>query len=61
VHGRRDRYVPLSDAYALYERLGEPRRLVVLSDFGHGEASFSPQFAVILEELITELLSLKRC
>lgn len=57
VHGRRDRYVPLSDAYALFERLGEPRRLVILSDFGHGEASFSPRFAVILEELIAELLS----
>jgi alpha-beta hydrolase superfamily lysophospholipase len=56
VHGRRDRYVPVSDAYALYERLGEPRRLVVLPSFGHGEAGFSDEFAVMLEELIADLL-----
>ncbi len=56
VHGRRDRYVPLADAYALYERLGEPRRLVVLREFGHGEAGFDPEFADRLYDLIGELL-----
>ena len=56
VHGRRDRYVPVSDAYALYERLGEPRRLVVLPRFGHGEAAFTDEFAMMLETLIAELL-----
>ena len=56
VHGRRDRYVPVSDAYALYERLGEPRRLVVLPRFGHGEAGFTDEFAVMLEALIADLL-----
>lgn len=56
VHGRRDRYVPVSDAYALYERLSEPRRLVVLPRFGHGEAGFTDEFAVMLETLIADLL-----
>jgi pimeloyl-ACP methyl ester carboxylesterase len=56
VHGGRDRYVPLSDATALHERLRSPRRLVVLPDFGHGEAGFGPDFAGVLERLILELL-----
>jgi pimeloyl-ACP methyl ester carboxylesterase len=58
VHGGRDRYVPLRDAQALHERLGSPRRLIVLPDFGHGEAGFGPGFAEILERLIYELLGL---
>ena len=56
VHGARDRYVPLADAYALYDRLGEPRRLVVLPNFGHGEAGFAPEFADRLTDLISDLL-----
>ncbi len=56
IHGGRDRYVPLSDAKALHERLRSPRRLVVLPDFGHGEAGFGPDFAGVLERLILELL-----
>jgi len=56
IHGARDRYVPLADAYALYDRLGEPRRLVVLRDFGHGEAAFDLPFADRLNDLIGDLL-----
>jgi pimeloyl-ACP methyl ester carboxylesterase len=56
IHGGRDRYVPLSDATALHDRLRSPRRLVVLPDFGHGEAGFGPDFADVLERLIVELL-----
>ncbi|MDQ1521761.1 MAG: hypothetical protein QOI55_2834, partial [Actinomycetota bacterium] len=44
VHGRRDHYVPVLDAHALYDRLAEPRRLVVLPNFGHGEAGFDAAF-----------------
>ena len=58
VDGLRDRYVPLREAYALFERLGEPRRLVVLRRFGHGEAAFTDEFAVRLERLVAELLEL---
>jgi pimeloyl-ACP methyl ester carboxylesterase len=60
VHGGRDHYVPLDDAYALYDRLGEPRRLVVLPGFGHGEAGFTAEFAVMVESLITDLLATGR-
>ena len=56
IHGARDRYVPLADAYALYDRLGEPRRLVVLRNFGHGEAGFDPEFADRLTDLVGDLL-----
>jgi alpha-beta hydrolase superfamily lysophospholipase len=56
VHGARDRYVPLADAYALYDRLEEPRRLVVLHDFGHGEAGFDAEFADRITLLIDDLL-----
>ena len=56
VHGGRDRYVPLADAYALYERLGEPRRLVVVREFGHGEAGFDRAFADRIYDLIDDLL-----
>lgn len=57
IHGRRDRYVPVGDAYELYARLGEPRRLVILPQFGHAEAGFTPEFFTLLEELIRELLA----
>jgi len=57
VHGLRDRYIPLSQAKALYERLREPRRLVVLDDFGHGEAGFSPSFDLMLAQLVTDLVT----
>ena len=60
VHGRRDRYVPLADAYALYDRLREPRRLVVLDDFGHGEAGFNRKFADVLFDLIGDMLDGRR-
>jgi pimeloyl-ACP methyl ester carboxylesterase len=56
VHGLRDRYVPVSEAHALHDRLRAPRRLVVLPSFGHGEAGFDPGFAVMLDDLIRELL-----
>jgi alpha-beta hydrolase superfamily lysophospholipase len=57
VHGGRDRYVPLADAHALYDRLGEPKRLIVLPRFGHGEAGFTSDFAVRLGRLIADLLA----
>jgi fermentation-respiration switch protein FrsA (DUF1100 family) len=56
VHGRRDHYVPLVDAHDLYDRLAEPRRLVVLPNFGHGEAGFDASFATRLVELVTDLV-----
>jgi pimeloyl-ACP methyl ester carboxylesterase len=57
VHGGRDRYVPLSEARALQERLKGPSRLVVLPGFGHGEAGFDHAFGIALGRLINELLA----
>jgi pimeloyl-ACP methyl ester carboxylesterase len=59
VHGERDRYVPVSEARELYDRLGEPRLLVVLPWFGHGEAGFNPQFATMTVALIQRLLAMR--
>lgn len=56
VHGDRDRYVALTDARALHQRLATPHRLVVLSKFGHGEAAFGPELADLLAGLIREML-----
>jgi pimeloyl-ACP methyl ester carboxylesterase len=58
VHGTRDRYVPLVDAYNLYKQLADPRRLVILPTFGHGEAGFNPSFAVQLVNLINDAIRL---
>jgi pimeloyl-ACP methyl ester carboxylesterase len=60
VHGERDRYVPVRDAYALYDRLGDPRRLVVLPRFGHAEAGFDEPFAQLLGRLVVDLLESRR-
>jgi pimeloyl-ACP methyl ester carboxylesterase len=56
VHGLRDRYVPVSEAHALHERLRAPRRLVILPAFGHGEAGFDAHFGALLADLIDSLL-----
>jgi len=59
VHGGRDRYVPVSDAHALYDRLDEPRLLVILPRFGHGEAGFTSEFAAMAVSLIARLLTMR--
>lgn len=57
VHGGKDRYVPVSDAHELYDRLREPRLLVVLPGYGHAEAGFDDDFAEMLERLVPRLLA----
>ncbi|HET6873493.1 MAG TPA: hypothetical protein VFH70_01870, partial [Acidimicrobiales bacterium] len=56
IHGERDRYVPVDDAVLIHSRLAGPRRLVVLPDFGHAEAAYSPAFADVVEDVIDGLL-----
>ena len=48
--------MPLSDAFALYEQLGDPRRLVVLLRFGHAEASFRAGFVAAFEVVLRDVL-----
>lgn len=56
VHGGRDPYVPAEDAELLVERLAGPKRLVLLPEFGHAEASYSPDLVGLLDSLVEELL-----
>lgn len=56
VHGTNDPYVPLSDAFALYEELRDPRSLVVLPRFGHAEAGFGDAFVSAFEAVVREVL-----
>ncbi|MCU1345659.1 MAG: peptidase, partial [Acidimicrobiia bacterium] len=56
VHGRKDRYIPVGQAHELYEQLREPRRLMVLDDFGHAEAGFSPAFNLMLTSHVADLI-----
>lgn len=56
VHGGRDRYVPMGDAHAIFDALEEPKTLVTLPYFGHGEAGFDLEFAVLLRDLINQLV-----
>lgn len=56
VHGSRDPYVPIDDAVLLHERLAGPKRLVILSEFGHAEAAYSPELVGLLGSLVEDLV-----
>jgi pimeloyl-ACP methyl ester carboxylesterase len=45
VHGRDDHYFDEDEAWRLYRRAGEPKRLLLASPFGHAEDGFTPGFA----------------
>jgi uncharacterized protein len=45
VHGRDDHFFDEEQAWALYRRAGEPKRLLLASRFGHAEDGFSRAFA----------------
>jgi pimeloyl-ACP methyl ester carboxylesterase len=45
VHGRDDHYFDDDEAWRLYRRAGEPKRLLLASRFGHAEDGFTPGFA----------------
>lgn len=58
VHGANDHFFPATDAEMLYERAGDPKRLILIPDFGHAEDGFSVGFAERLCGEITSLLAL---
>lgn len=60
VHGEDDHFFPASDARALYERAGDPKRLLLLPAFGHAEDGFTPAFADLLSREIASLLAIPR-
>jgi alpha-beta hydrolase superfamily lysophospholipase len=45
VHGRDDHFFDEEEAWRLYRRAGEPKRLMLASRFGHAEDGLTPSFA----------------
>jgi pimeloyl-ACP methyl ester carboxylesterase len=56
VHGRDDRFFDEEEAWRLYRRAGQPKRLILARPFGHAEDGLSPAFADLLAERILSLL-----
>ena len=47
-----DRLVPPEESRALYEKAGEPKKLVVLEGYGHYEVYAEPAFAEVMRETV---------
>ena len=47
-----DRLVPPEESIHLYERAGEPRKLVILKGYGHYEVYTEPAFSEVMRETI---------
>ena len=47
-----DRLVPPEESQALYEKAGEPKKLVVLKGYGHYEVYAEPAFSEVMRETI---------
>lgn len=45
VHGRDDHFFDEEQAWELYRRAGEPKRLMLAGRFGHAEDGLTPEFA----------------
>ena len=45
VHGRDDHFFDEEEAWRLYRAAGEPKRLLLVSPFGHAEDGFSDELA----------------
>jgi len=53
VHGKDDDYFDEENAWLLYHRAGEPKRLLLAGRFGHAEDGYVPAFA---EQIAREVL-----
>ena len=47
-----DRLVPPEESEALFERAGEPKKLVTLKGFGHYEVYVEPAFSQVMDETV---------
>ena len=47
-----DRLVPPEESQALYDKAGEPKRLVVLEGYGHYEVYMEPAFTEVMDETV---------
>lgn len=57
IHGADDHFFAASEAELLYERAGDPKKLIMVEKFGHAEDGFTPEFAATLCEEISSLLA----
>lgn len=57
VHGRDDHFFEEDEAWRLYRRASEPKRLMLARRFGHAEDGLSPGFAELLGRRIHDLLA----
>jgi uncharacterized protein len=58
VHGADDHFFPVAEAELLHERAPEPKRLLIMEQFGHAEDGFTDAFATQLVGEIEALLAL---
>jgi pimeloyl-ACP methyl ester carboxylesterase len=56
VHGADDHFFPVAEAELLHERAPEPKRLIIIEQFGHAEDGFTEPFAARLASEIENLL-----
>jgi uncharacterized protein len=54
VHGRDDHYFDEENAWLLYRRAGNPKRLMMASRFGHAEDGYTSSFARLVMAALTE-------
>ncbi len=57
VHGEDDHFFPPADAELLYERALEPKKLILMPQFGHSEDGFKPGFPELLIGEIEAMLA----
>lgn len=58
VHGTDDHFFDEEQAWRLYRRAGDPKRLLLATRFGHAEDGFSPAFAGLVAARLYEVLGL---
>jgi pimeloyl-ACP methyl ester carboxylesterase len=56
VHGADDHFFSVEQARRLYERAGEPKRLLILDEFGHAEDGYTSSFAARLCDEIVSMV-----
>jgi uncharacterized protein len=54
VHGRDDHYFDEEEAWTLYRRAREPKRLLLAGRFGHAEDGYSADLAARLERILVD-------
>lgn len=56
VHGRDDQLFDEEQAWLLYRRAGQPKRLLMAARFGHAEDGYTPAFAEQIARVVGEMV-----